>query len=90
MANFAYNNSKNAKMGEILFKLNCGYYPWVSFKDKCNAYSRFSLANELAMKLRELSNVCCKNLLYVQDLQKWAQDKGVKLCSYALSEGLAQ
>ena len=30
--------------------------------------------------------VYCKNLHYIQKLQKWAHNKGVKLGSYALSE----
>ena len=70
MVAFAYNNSKNASMGQTLFKLNCGYNLWVSFQDKCNTRSRSSSTNGLAMELRELMNVCCQNLLHAQDLQK--------------------
>lgn len=32
MAEFAYNNAKNANTGHILFKLNYGYHPRVFFQ----------------------------------------------------------
>ena len=38
------------------------------------------------MKLRELINVCCQNLLHAQDFQKRAYDKGVKPWSYVMGE----
>ena len=31
IAEFAYNNSKNASMGHMPFKLNCEYYPWMLY-----------------------------------------------------------
>ena len=83
MAEFAYNNTKNASTGHTPFELNCGYYPRISFEDKCNIRYRSSLANRLAVELRKLINVCCQNMLHTQDLQKQANDKGVKPCSYA-------
>ena len=67
MAEFAYNNFKNASISHTLFQLNYSYYPRVSFEDKCNAYSRFSSADRLVVELRELINVCCQNLLHVQN-----------------------
>ena len=39
MAEFAYNNAKNASTGYTLFKLNYGYHPWVFYKknfDPCS------------------------------------------------------
>ena len=86
MTEFAYNNSKNAGTGYTPFELNCGYHLWVFFKDKCDARSKSSIANGLAMELRELINVCRQKLLYTQDFQKQAHDKGVKSCSYASGE----
>ena len=59
MAKFAYNNAKNASINHILFKLNCSYYPRVSFKENVNPYLRFCSANKLVKKLRELIEVCC-------------------------------
>lgn len=75
---FAYNNSKNANTGHILFELNCGYYPQVFFEDKYDTHSKSFSANELAIKLRELMIICHQNLLYIQDLQKQANNKKVK------------
>ncbi len=59
MAEFAYNNAKNASTGHIPFKLNCGYHPKVSFKEDVDPRSRSCSANELAEELRELMEVCC-------------------------------
>ena len=86
MAEFAYNKFKSASMGNTLFELNCGYHPWVSVKDECNACSKPSSANELAVELEELINVYCENQLHAQELQKRSHDKRVKSCSYVPSE----
>ncbi len=64
MAEFAYNNAKNASTGHTLFELNCGYHPKVSFKEDIDPRSRSRSANKLAEELRELMEVCCQNLLY--------------------------
>ena len=32
MAEFAYNNAKNASTNHTLFKINCGYHPRISFE----------------------------------------------------------
>ena len=40
--------------------------------------------NKLAQELRELIEVCCQNLLHVQELQKKAHEKKVKSQSYIL------
>ena len=32
MAEFAYNNAKNVKIGYILFKFNCRYYSHIFYK----------------------------------------------------------
>ena len=58
MANFIYNNAKNASTNYMSFELNYGYYPQVFFKDNINSCSKFHFANELAKKLRELINIC--------------------------------
>ncbi len=64
MAEFAYNNTKNASIGHTPFELNYGYHPRISFKEDVNPHSRSCLANKLAKKLRELMEICCQNLLY--------------------------
>ncbi len=62
MAEFAYNNAKNASTGHTPFELNCGYHPKVSFKENVDPRSRSRSANELVEELRELMEVCCQNL----------------------------
>ncbi len=64
MAEFAYNNAKNASTGHTSFELNCGYHPRVSFKENVDPCSRSRSGNELAEELRELMEVCCQNLLH--------------------------
>ncbi len=64
IAEFAYNNAKNASTGHTFFKLNCGYHPRVFFEEDVNPRLRSRSANELAEELRELIEVCCQNLLH--------------------------
>ncbi len=82
MAEFAYNNAKNASTGHTPFELNYSYHLRVSFEEDVDPRSRSRSANKLAEKLRELIEVCCQNLLHAQELQKKAHDKGVKSRSY--------
>ncbi len=83
MAEFAYNNAKNASTDHTPFELNCSYHPKVSFKEDVDPRSRSRSANKLAEELRELIEICCQNLLYAKELQKKAHDKRVKSHSYA-------
>lgn len=86
MADFAFKNSKNDCTDHTMFELNCGHYLWIFFKDKCNIHFESSSVNGLDIKQKELMNIYHQNLLYTQDLQKQAYDKGVKPWSYAPSE----
>ncbi len=86
MAEFAHNNAKNASTGHTLSKLNCGYHPRVFFKEDVDRHSRSRSTNELATVLKELIQVCCQNLLHVQELQKRVYDKRVKNRSYVPSK----
>ncbi len=86
MVEFAYNNAKNTSIGHTSFGLNFVYHPRVSFKKDVNSRSRSRSASELVEELRELMEVGCQNLLYAQELQKKAHDKGVKSRSYAPGE----
>ncbi len=86
MAEFAYNNAKNASTGHTPFELNCGYHPRVSFEEDVDPRSRSCSARKLAEELRELMEVCCQNLPHAQELQKRAHDKGVKSRSNTLGE----
>ena len=86
MAEFAYNNAKNVSIGHILFKINCGYHPRVSFEENVDPHSKSRFANKLAKELKELIEIYYQNLLYAQKLQKRAHDKGVKSRSYTLGK----
>ena len=82
MAEFVYNNAKNASSGYMFFKLNYGYYLQMSYKDDIDPRSKFKSADKLSTELRELMIVCKKNLYHAQELHKRAYNKDIKLKSY--------
>ena len=86
IAEFAYNNAKNASTGHTSFELNCGYHPRVSYEEDLDLRSKSKTAEELSSELRNLMAVCQQNLHHAQELQKRAHDKGVKPRSYALGD----
>ena len=57
MAEFAYNNAKNASTGFTLFELNCGYHPRISYKEDLDPRSKSKTAEELSSELRELMTI---------------------------------
>ena len=77
MAEFAYNNSKNASTGHMPFELNCGYYPRMLYEEEVDPRSQCKSADKLSEELRELMVVYCENLHHAQKLQKQAYNKGV-------------
>ena len=79
MAEFAYNNAKNASTGHTLFELNYEYYPQVSYKEDLNLRSKSKIAKDLSSKLQNLMAICQQNLYHAQKLQKQAHNKVVKL-----------
>ena len=86
MAEFAYNNTKNASTSLTPFKFNCGYQSKVLFKENINLYSKSCSANKLVKELGKLIKITYQNLLYTQKLQKKAHNKRVKNHSYALGK----
>ena len=54
MAEFDYNNAKNASTNHMLFKLNCKYYPRVFYKENLNPRSKSKTTKELSSKLQNL------------------------------------
>ena len=86
MAEFVYNNAKNAITSHILFELNCGYHLRMSYKNDVDPRSQSKSADKLSAEMRELMIVCQENLYHAQELQKRAHDKGVKPRSYAPSD----
>lgn len=82
IADFVYNNVKNANIFYILFKLNYGYYPCICFENKTNSCWKVYLANKLVEKLRDLILICQQNLFNIQEVQKKVYDKGVQSKNY--------
>ncbi len=62
IAEFAYNNAKNAITGHTLFELNYGYHIRASYKKDVDPRSWWKLADKLVTKLRELIIVYRENL----------------------------
>ena len=79
MAEFAYNNAKNASTSHTPFELNCGYHPRVSYEEDLDPRSKSKTAEKLSSELRNLMAVCQQNFHHAQELQKQAHNKGVKL-----------
>ena len=86
MAEFAYNNAKNASTGYTLFELNCGYHTRVSYKKDINPHFKCKAADELVKGLRNLMIAYKENLQHAQKLQKRSHAMRTKPKSYALSE----
>ena len=82
MAEFAYNNAKNANTSYTFFELNCGYYPCISYEEDLDPRSKLRTVEELSSELQELMTMCQQNLHHAQELQKRAHNKGVKPQSY--------
>lgn len=68
IAEFAYNNTKNASTGCMLFELNCDYYPSMSYKEDIDLCFKLNRVEILWSKLHEHINVCQKNLYHTQKL----------------------
>ena len=64
IAEFAYNNIKKISTSHTPFKLNCGFYLKVSFKENINLYSGSCSTDKLAIKLKKLIELYYQNLLY--------------------------
>ncbi len=86
MAEFAYNNAKNASTSHTPFELNCSFHPRASYEEYVNPRSQSKSADELATELRELMAVCRENLQHTQEFQKRYHNKHAKPRSYALGE----
>ena len=83
IAEFAYNNAKNASTGYTPFELNCRYYPQVSYKKDLDPHSYLKTVEKLSSELQNLMAACQQNLHHAQKLQKQAYNKSVKPWSYA-------
>ena len=68
MAEFAYNNAKNASTGHKFFKLNCRYHPRVFYEEDLDLRSKSRIAEELSSKLQNLMAVYQQNFHHTQEL----------------------
>ena len=64
MAEFTYNNAKNASTDHTPFELNCGYYLKIFFEKDIDSCLKSCSANELTEDLKELMKICCQNQFY--------------------------
>ena len=68
IAEFAYNNTKNASTGHTPFELNYGYHLWVFYKKKLDPRSKSKTAEKLSSELWNLIAGCQQNLHHAQKL----------------------
>lgn len=57
IAEFAYNNIKNASISYTYFELNYGYHPCKCFEDKVDSDSKSCSADKRAKDLRQLMSM---------------------------------
>ena len=62
IAEFAYNNTKDASIGHTPFELNYGYHPWILYKEEVNPHSKSKSVDKLSAELKELMIICQENL----------------------------
>ena len=62
MAEFAYNNTKNARTGHTSFELNGRYHLCVSYEEDLDPHSKSKTTEELFSKLWNFMAVCQQNL----------------------------
>ena len=79
MAEFAYNNAKNASTGHTPFELNCDYHFRILYEEKVDPRSKSKSVDKLLVELRELIIICQENPYHIQELQKWATIKALSL-----------
>ena len=70
IAEFAYNNTKNASTSYMPFELNCRYHSWVSYKKNLDSRLKSKTAKNLFSKLQNLMAIYQQNLYHAQKLQK--------------------
>ena len=64
MAEFAYNNVKNANTGHTSFELNFDYHLRMLYEEDVDSRSQSKSADKLLAEFRELMIVCQKNLYH--------------------------
>ena len=78
MAEFAYNNIKNASIGCIFFELNCRYHLRIFYEKDLDPHLKSRTTKKLSSELRKLMIVCQQNLNHAQELQKRGHNNEVR------------
>ncbi len=68
MAEFAYNNAKNASTSHTPFELNYRFHLRSFYEEDVDPYSRSETSDKLATELKDIMSVCRKNFQHVQQL----------------------
>lgn len=68
MAKFAPNNIKNASTGLMVFKLNCGYYSLILYKNDVNPCFMLKSADKLLAKLKKQIIIFKKTSIMLKNL----------------------
>ena len=61
IAEFTYNNAKNASTSYTPFELNCNYHLQISYKEELDPRSKSKLVDKLSTKFRKLMIIYQKN-----------------------------
>ena len=86
MAEFAYNNSKNASTGLSPFEVMTGYSPRMTFEEPSDPRAKSVSAKAHAKHLDSLMEVCKEALLAAQKHQKTFADKHSKPIQFAVGD----
>ena len=86
MAEFAYNNSKNASTGLSPFEVMTGYSPRMTFEEPSDPRAKSVSAKAHARHLDNLMEVCNEALLAAQQHQKTFVDKHSKPIQFAVGD----
>ena len=79
MAEFAYNNAKNASTSYTPFELNCNYYLWISYKKEADLYSKSKSVDKLLVDLIELMSIYQKTSTMLKNFKSRPTIKALSL-----------
>lgn len=68
MVKFVFNNTKNASIGYIPYKLNNSYYSYILCENNIDPCSKFYLVDKLASELKNQMLIYQQNLFNTQEL----------------------
>lgn len=78
MVEFSFNNAKNTSISHLPFEPNYSYGPSIIFEKELDPYSKSLAADALVVELKNIITIYQQNLLYIQKVQKYYNNKLVK------------